>query len=163
MKLRFIGFAAASGRVGMVYMEDGQLVCWKMSSLAATCPEAAAAYAAKLIARYTPDWVILEDAEQARCKGKRTKRLIAAMARVAQKSAANVMIVQRRQPFKNKYEEAEALTRKHPELSAIALKRRRVFDLEPRATVVFEAVALIETAQKRSVLDYPEAMGRKAL
>jgi len=143
----------------MVCFDGHQLLFWKMTSKGAKRPDAAAAFAKKMIDRYAPDWVIFEDPKMARCKGENTKQLISAMIKVARHSQANCMVVERVQGFKNKYEEADALIKKHPKLHAVAIKRDRAFDLEPRATVVFEAVALAEAAQRRPVTDLAAAMG----
>ena len=143
----------------MVCLDGDKLIFWKMTSKGTKRPDAAAAYARKMVDLYTPDWVIVEDPKMARFKGEKTKQLITAMTKVARKSQANCMVVERRQDFKNKYEEADALIEKHPKLNAIAIRRDRAFDLEPRATVVFEAVALAEAAQARSLIDFAAAMG----
>lgn len=79
----------------MVCLDGEELSFWKMTSKGAKRPDGAAAYAKKMIDRYTPDWVIFEDPQTARCKGEKTKQLIDAMTKVARQSQANCMVVER--------------------------------------------------------------------
>ena len=48
----------------------------------------------------------------------------------------------REQAYANKYEEAEAIAGRYPELQTWLPKKRRFFENEPRSTVIFEAMAL---------------------
>ena len=154
-----IAFGAASGRIGMICLDGDELAFWKMSKKAATSKQAAAAYAHTMLERYNPDWVILEDTTKAQRKGANTKALIAGMVEASRQSQANCMVVERPREFRNKYQEAEALMEKYPLLRAIPIARARVYDIEPRRTVVFEAVALAEAAQGRSAIEFATAMG----
>ena len=158
MKLRLIAFAAASGRIGMICLDGNELTFWKMAKKAASSPESAAAYAEKMIERYAPDWVIMEKHEEARYKGVKTKELIAAMTSVARQSQANCLVIARPRTFKNKYAEAAWLVHKHPNLYRIQIQRCNAYDVEPRATVVFEAIALADAAQSRPTTEFAAAM-----
>lgn len=159
MPARFLALAAASRRVGCVYLVRGQLTDWRMSDKAAKSPELAAAQATAWIAQLPPDVVVTERTEEAARKGDRTKAIIDAMAQAARETRVLSVTVVRCHDYANKYEEAEALAKRYPEIRAWLPKRRRFFDNEPRNTVLFEALSLAETAARGGPLLLAGAMG----
>ena len=141
---RLLALAAASGRIGIVFFVGQQIMDWQVSNKAAKSPDAAATYLRTLIVSHRPDVVVTEQTATAFHKGERTKLLILIMAGVAADHELLDISVERPNQFKNKYDEAEMLAARYPELAAWKPKPRRFFDNEPRNTVLFEALALAD-------------------
>ncbi len=138
-----LAVAAATGRIGMVFLIGNRLMDWQISGKAAKSPALAARYAEDLIGSHRPDVFITEKIGTARNKGDHAKALVVSM---AQRAAAHELLdiaVERPHDFPNKYAEAAALIERYPEIAAWQPKRR-FFDNEPRNTVLFEALALAE-------------------
>ncbi len=154
--LRLLALATATGRVGAVCLSGGQLKDWQVSNKAARSPELAAEQLEIWIDRLTPDVVVTEAPEGAARKGDKTKALTAAMAQVAAARDLLDVAVARPRDYPNKYDEAEALALRHPEIRAWLPPKRRFFDNEPRNTVLFEALALAEEVMRGG----PEALAR---
>lgn len=140
--LRILAFAAATGRVGSVFLVGDKLIDWQMSSKAAECGVEAANHAQVLINDLMPDVVVTEEPESARNKGKLTLDVIAAIARTAEHNHLLDVSVPREHRYPNKYAEADALVEQYPELAPWKPMKRRFYDNEPRNTVLFEALAL---------------------
>lgn len=140
--LRLLAFAAATGRVGSVFLVGDRLLDWQISDKAADSSMEAAAFAQSLINDLTPDVVVTEELEMAGHKGKRTLDLIAAIARTAEHNHLLDVSVPHGHRYPNKYAEADALAEQYPELLPWKPVKRRFYDNEPRNTVIFEALAL---------------------
>lgn len=147
--LRVLSFAAATGRVGSVFLIGDRLMDWQMSKKAAESGAEAAAFALRLIDDLTPDVVVTEELETARHKGKHTLALIAAIAQMAESSDLIDVSVPREHRYPNKYVEADALVECYPELAPWKPAKRQFFDNEPHRTVLFEALALAENMIER--------------
>ena len=142
--LRVLAFAAATGRVGSVFLIGDKLVDWNISNKAADSGVEAAAHAQALINDLMPDVVVTEEPETASHKGKHTLALIAAIARTAEHNHLIDVSVPREHRYPNKYVEADALVDQYPELAPWKPMKRRFYDNEPRNTVLFEALALAD-------------------
>lgn len=140
--LRVLAFAAATGRVGSVFLVGGKLVDWHISNKAADSGIEAAGHAQALINDLLPDVVVTEELETAKHKGKNTMAVIAAIARTAQHNHLLDVSVPHEHRYPNKYAEADALVEQYPELAPWKPMKRRFYDNEPRNTVLFEALAL---------------------
>lgn len=140
--LRVLAFAAASGRVGSVFLVGDRLVDWCMSNKAAESGIEAAGHAQALINDLMPDVVVTEEPESTCHKGKHTLELINAIARTAEHNGLLEVSVPREHRYPNKYAEADALVERYPELAPWKPVKRRFYDNEPRNTVLFEALAL---------------------
>ncbi|PWE34093.1 hypothetical protein DDZ14_02745 [Maritimibacter sp. 55A14] len=147
---RFLGIAAASGRVGCVYVIHGRLRDWQISGTASRSPEDAAMHAQRWITRLEPEAVVTEKITKTSHKGEKTRAIIAAMADTAAQFHVYDISVARVQSYRNKYEEAAALAELYPEIKDWLPPERRFYDNEPRNTVLFEALALVH-----KVLDDP--------
>jgi hypothetical protein len=145
--LRVLAFAAATGRVGSVFLIGDQLVDWHISNKAAESGVEAAGHAQALINDLMPDVVVTEELETANHKSKHTLDLIAAIARTAEHNHLLDLSVPREHRYPNKYAEADALVERYPELTPWKPMRRRFYDNEPRNTVLFEALALALSMQ----------------
>jgi hypothetical protein len=140
---RVLAVAAASGRIGMVFLIGNRLMDWQISGKAAKSPELAAHYAETLIQSRRPDVFITEEIDAAQHKGDMAKTLVAAMSAIAAEHELLDIAVDRPLDFPNKYAEAAALIERYPEIAAWR-PTRRFFDNEPRHTVLFEALALAD-------------------
>lgn len=140
--LRVLAFAAATGRVGSVFLVGDKLIDWHISNKAAENGVEAAGHAQALINDLQPDVVVTEELETAKHKGKHTLALLAAIARTAEHNDLLDVSVPRDHRFRNKYAEADALVEQFPELAPWKPVKRRFYDNEPRNTVLFEALAL---------------------
>lgn len=157
--LKMLSVAAASGRVGYVYLVGGKLKDWRMSGKAAESPSAAAEQTQKWINRLKPEVVVTEKPVEAAKKGDKTKEIIGAIASTAEHNYVLDVSVVREHGFANKYEEAEDLAKRYPEIMAWLPKKRRFFDNEPRNTVLFEALSLAETVMRGGPAALGKAMG----
>lgn len=158
-RLSYLAFAAAYARVGIVYVVGDELRYWKMSCKAACDIDSAASVAQAMIDRWQPDVVITECIDKLVHKSAMSKAITLAMARVAEDCPKLDMTVERRHAFKNKSEEARHLIEKYPPLRAVNYKSRRFFDPEPRSTVIFEALSLIESVKRGPTPQLAAALG----
>lgn len=142
-----LAVAAATGRIGMVFLIGNRLMDWQITGKAAKSPELAARYAETLIRSHRPDVFITEKIDVARNKGDKAKALVASMAATAAEHELLDIAVERPHDFPNKYAEAAMLIHRYPEIAAWQ-PRRRFFDNEPRNTVLFEALALADRVFK---------------
>jgi len=98
-----------------------------------------------LIDTLQPKVVVTEKCDEASKKGWRAKRLISAIAERASHNYVLDVSVQRPRTFPSKYEEAEALVSRHPDLTGyLPERKRRFYEFEPRNMIIFEALALAE-------------------
>jgi hypothetical protein len=144
---RVLAVAAATGRIGMVFLIGNRLMDWQISGKAAKSPEHAVRYTETLIRSHRPDVFISEKIDVARNKGDKAKALITSMAATAAEHELLDIAVERPHDFSNKYAEAAMLIERYPEIAAWQ-PRRRFFDNEPRNTVLFEALALALAVQR---------------
>ncbi len=157
--LRILAIAAATGRVGYVYLVGGKLKDWRISRKAARSPVDAAEQAQRWINRLKPEVVVTEKTETAAKKSTKTKEIIHAIARTAAHNYVLDVSVAREHDYANKYEEAAALGKQHPEIAPWVPKKRRFFDTEPRSTVLFEALSLAGSVMRSGPAGLGAAMG----
>ena len=139
---KVLSIAVATGRIGYVNLIGDKLKDWGLSRKASKTPALAAAQAEQWIAYLAPDVIVTEIVPKTSTKSVKTRALIEAIQNVAAKAKLLDVHVPRIQLHKNKYEEAEQLAERYPELSLWVPKPRRIWEPEPRATVLFEALAL---------------------
>ena len=142
---RILALAARYGRIAFVYIKNGQPKDWALSCKGYRTSRNAAGMTGSWIAKYDPDVIILEDPALTRRKGRNTKARLRSMLRVAEKSSALVTKAHRVQHYKNAYVEARALAEAYPQMDN-KLPVRRFYDTEPRNLVLFEAIALAQSA-----------------
>lgn len=145
---RVLAVAAATGRIGMVFLIGNRLMDWQISGKAAKSTEQATRFADAIIRSHRPDVFVTEKIDAARNKGDKAKALVAAMASIAAEHELLDIAVERPHDFPNKYAEAVVLIECYPEIAAWQ-PTRRFFDNEPRNTVLFEALALANTVLER--------------
>lgn len=157
--LRMLALAAASGRVGYVFLVGDRLKDWRISEKAAKSPTKAAEQVQTWINELKPDVIVTEKVEDAAKKGDKTKEIIGAIARTAAHNYVLDVSVTREHDHVSKYEEADALVKRFPDVTAWLPKKRRFFDNEPRNTVIFEALSLAETVLRGPTTTLASAMG----
>jgi hypothetical protein len=141
-QFRILAIAVATGRIGYVFLHAGKLKDWGLSRRASRGTKEAATQARAWITLLEPDVVVTERVAKTSTKSIKTRALIEVITRVAEDMKMQFVEVPRFQSFKNKYAEATALAERFPELTLWLPKLRRLWDPEPRSTVLFEALAL---------------------
>jgi hypothetical protein len=143
--LRVLSVAVATGRVGYVFLEGTKLLDWAVTTRISKKSSDLVGYLQELINTLKPDVVVTEKCDDDCRKGTRAKRLIASITELASHNYVLDVSVPRPRTFQSKYEEAENLVSRHPDLIGyLPEKKRRFFDFEPRNMIVFEALALAE-------------------
>jgi hypothetical protein len=141
-RLKVLAVAVATGRIGYVYLIGDRLKDWGLSRKASLSPALAAQQSEKWISEFEPDVLVTENVAATSSKSSRTRTLIESIQRVAANATLLDVSVPRVQLFKNKYEEAKHLGERFPEMSLWVPRMRRLWEPEPRTTVLFEALAL---------------------
>lgn len=159
MTLRLLAVAAATGRVGVVFLVGNRLMDWGVSDAAAKSREQATTWMQELIDVLGPDVLVTEKIQAASRKGDAARDITEALARVAADSALLNAEVVREQVYDNKYEEAEAIVRMYSDLAPWLQRRERFYDNEPRNTVLFEAMSLALSILRGPSTKLAAAMG----
>ena len=137
-----MAIAVATGRIGYVYLISDRLRDWGLSRKASINPTLAAAQTEKWIVDLNPDVLVTEKVSKISTKSFKTRSLIESVQRVAANANLLDVSVVRANIFKNKYEEAKHLGERFPEISAWVPRARRIWEPEPKNTVLFEALGL---------------------
>lgn len=143
--LKVLSVAVASGRAGFVYLQGTKLFDWGITVKGVKDPTEIAGFVQSLINELKPDVVVTEKCDEASRKGRKTRQLICAIAETASHNYVLDVSVKRARNHPSKYEEADQLVKRYPDLIGYLPKRkRRIFDFEPRNMILFEALALAE-------------------
>jgi hypothetical protein len=143
--LRALSVAVATGRVGYVFLEGTKLLDWAVTTRVSRKSGDLVGYVQELINTLKPDVVVTEKCDDDCKKGSRARKLIASITELASHNYVLDVSVPRPRDFQSKYEEAESLVSRHPDLIGyLPEKKRRFYDFEPRNMIVFEALALAE-------------------
>ena len=143
--LRVLSVAVATGKVSYVFLEGTKLLDWAVTTRVSRKSGDLVGYVQELINTLKPDVVVTEKCDDDCKKGLRAKRLIAAITELASHNYVLDVSVPRPRGFQSKYEEAESLVSRHPDLIGyLPQRKRRFYDFEPRNMIVFEALALAE-------------------
>ena len=158
--LRVLAVAVSSGKVGYVFLVGPELQDWAVTTTVSGNTTDLVAFVQELINTLKPDVVVTEKCDEHCRKGKRSRRLIAAIAELASHNYVLDVSLRRPRIFQSKYEEAQSMVKRHPDLIGYLPKRkRRFFDFEPRNMIVFEAVALAEAVNNGPPEKLAAAMG----
>ncbi|MEM9010623.1 MAG: hypothetical protein AAGE18_05300 [Pseudomonadota bacterium] len=140
-----LALAVASGRAAYVYFGDGQLCDWGTSVRATADPAEIAGFTQERINELRPDVVVTEKLDAQCRKGAKSRVLIRAITETASHNEVYDIAVPRPRDFPSKFEEAQHLAARYPEIAGyLPAQRRRIYDSEPRGMIVFEALALAE-------------------
>ncbi|MGH1576499.1 hypothetical protein [Planktotalea sp.] len=142
-----MAITASHNRIGFCFLIDKQPMDWQLAHHASKSPELTYEKAAQWFAYYQPDIIVTEDLNGSLTKGKKAQRLILAIKEAALLTDAQHIECERVQPYANKYEQIDRLCAEFPQMSAVAPKRRRIFDNEPAATTIFECLVLAKQLQ----------------
>ena len=137
---RVLALAAASGKVGYVFLIGGEPQDWGLSVKASQSPENAEVYAAKLIKQYQPDCVITEQITKYLRKSPENIALIRSFGKAM--TTQLYVEVERIQEYANKYDEMAALAEQFPQLAPWAVAKRKIWIAEHRNTIIFEALSM---------------------
>lgn len=158
--LRILSIAVASGRAGYVFLQGTRLLDWGIAVKATKTGSDMMGFVQELINELKPDVVVTEKLTAACRKGKRAKELIRSIAELPSHNMVLDVSIERPRTFPSKYEEAQHLAGKHPEVAGYLPKRkRRLFDFEPRGMVIFEALAMAEAVASGPPEQLAAAMG----
>ena len=146
MKSNTLSIAVASGRIGYVYLTDGEVRDWGISTVASRSPNTAKSKTDFLIQTYRPSLIITEKLSAHTRKSGRTIANVQAVEEAAQASDAQHIAVEHIQQHANKYLEMNALAEKHPVLAPWLPTKRKLWESEDRRSTIWEALALVEQA-----------------
>lgn len=141
-----LSIAVASGRIGYVYLSDGEVRDWGVSNVAAKSTETAKSKTDFLIENYQPSLIITEKLSAHTRKSGRTIANVQAVEEAAIASGAQHIAVEHIQLHANKYLEMDALAEKHPVLASWLPAKRKLWESEDRRASIWEALALVEQA-----------------
>ncbi|WP_298296679.1 hypothetical protein [uncultured Litoreibacter sp.] len=157
---KILAIAVASGRVGYVCLKDDQLLEWGITVKASKNTNEIVAYVQELIRAETPDVVVTEKCGKKCRKGKKSRKLINAITEIASHNELLDISVERVQHFRSKYEEADALVTRFPDLIGyLPERKRRIFEFEPRNMIIFEALSMAEQVRSGPPEALAAAMG----
>lgn len=155
---RVVGFAVGTGKIGLAYLVDGELMDWRLSIKASRSFDKAFNQALAWINYYSPEVVVLEEIAPDTRKGAHTRSLLLAIESAA--NNANVEHVRIPRPVigPNKYAEAAALAEEFPQIGQWLPRPRRLWETEPLGTIYFEALSLVWSWWKTSGRGAQEAL-----
>ncbi|MEH6727613.1 MAG: hypothetical protein V7703_15765 [Hyphomicrobiales bacterium] len=139
---KVLGIAVATGKVGYALLEGERLIDWGLSKVASKSPAQVAAKTSYWIDLLKPEALVSEQLTKRMRKHGLTIKLLAAIAKAAEDAPVINVTVPRLRIHKNKYEEAEALARRFPELKSQLPKKPPCWLPEPRSMIFFEALTL---------------------
>lgn len=139
-----LALAAASQKMGFVFLKGTEVVDWGVARKASRDVDAAFDQATTWIDYYMPSRVVIEEIDGGTRKGKHTISLIHAFAGAATDRGVEAIATPRRRHHHNKYVEAAALAAKHPQIAPWIPKTRKAWESEPHKIIMFEALALAE-------------------
>jgi predicted metallo-beta-lactamase superfamily hydrolase len=139
--------AAATGRIGCVLLVGSNVEQCKMLRRSGLKSGIATQYARGWIRDMEPEALVTEDVGFSSRKSKTTIRNIHAIIAEGRKADLVIYPVLRTKKFKNKFDEALALAKRHPEMTEYLPKRnRKCFDTEHRKLILFEALSMAHAA-----------------
>jgi hypothetical protein len=137
-----LAIAAASTKLGHVFLIDGTPFDWGTSKESSGSPQRAYQYTQKKIAYYRPELLVTELVTDRSKKGQYSRSLIDMVAKAAQDADVQWCLVAREQKYANKYQEAQALALRFSELKASLPPPRKWWQTEDQRMIIFEALAL---------------------
>jgi len=145
-----LAISIATGRIAYVYLEKGRPVRWGMSRKATKSMQNAARIVQSWVDDCAPDLLISEDPATASHKGIHTRTLLEAIGDLFDLADGLNIRLTRVQSYQNKFEEAKALARVHPELKHLCPLQPQFWMPEPRSVSYFEALSFVEQLKTKS-------------
>lgn len=143
---RILAVAARTERIGCVVVESGDLVFWEGSAEMAKDAEGAAKQLRAWIHEFQPDVVVSENPDAAGKKSGVQIPNLRAFVEVGRDEQAINLVVRRKRPFQNVYDEAKRLAEEFPDFEGIVPEKPPIWGKEPYNLVFFEALALMRDA-----------------
>jgi len=140
---RTLSVAVSTGRMAAVFLEDNTVVAWRMSQKAAQNTEDGAAILKSWLEDFEPDLTISEDHRASR-KGVCAKATLETVERVLEAHDGLHVLLPRRQVYQDKYEEANALAKRYPQVRKLLPTKPPIWLPEPRRMSYFEALSFVE-------------------
>ena len=137
-----LSVAAATGKIGYVFLIDGEPYDWGVSPKASRSPKLTHQHVTEWIDYYQPQLLVTERVGPQSRKKDVTRALVNTIWKAGQDAEIKWACVDRIQKYQNKYVEAEALAVRFPELTAWLPKTRRLWESEPRRIIIFEALSM---------------------
>ena len=138
-----MAIAVASNKIGYVFMMDGEVKDWGLSSTAAKSPEAAVAKVKYWLDFYQPNLIVTEKLSPHTRKSGRTICNVNIIADMADKYDEHHIQVERVQTYPSKYDEIDDLAVRFSVLESWKPERRKPWQSEAKNTIIFEALALL--------------------
>ena len=142
--LRVLAVAATSRRIGYVFLIGNRLMEWRMAGKPARSRIRAAGALQELINTFHPNVLITEKLKPSDRKGLRARRITEALQRTAAENYILDVSVRRHSGYANKYEEIDVLVQNYPAIKPWAPRKRKHYENEPPAMVLFDALAIAD-------------------
>ena len=139
---KMLSVAVAAGKVGMVYMIDGELMDWEFSSKASHSIPQMQKKIEQWINYYQPDLLVTEKIDKHSRKAKPTRALIAQLIATSEQLKTRVVTVERYSTYANKYDEIKELAMQFPQVAELAPEQPPIWMPEPKTTIYFEALSM---------------------
>jgi hypothetical protein len=144
---RVLAIAAHSGAIAWVLLIDDRIKARMVSQTASQPPTAARSFIRTAIAMHKPDFVVLENPNgKTRKKGMSIANLKIISHDLADQGIKHVL-ADRKHSFNDKYEEAQDLANRHPELRCELGRKPRRWEKDPKEMLFFEAVSMARVVQ----------------
>lgn len=146
----YVALAASSGKVGLVCLEDTELLDWEISIAASQSVDGAFEQATYWLRYYRPEVVITEDIPEHSRKGDNTRAVVEAIRAAADDLEIPWVEVVPVKRFDNKFKAAAHIATEYPQLAPWLPEPRRPWEAEDRKIILFEAITLwLEYAKVR--------------
>lgn len=140
---KYLGISVASLRIAYVLMTGDRIKEWKKSRKSTTTVPRARSYVRLAVEKHKPTFVVLEDPNGKTRKRGRSLEILHALSQDLKDSGQTHLLVDRVHGYVNKYEEAAALAKAHPELKCELPEKPKFYDNEPPRMAYFEALSMI--------------------
>ncbi len=137
-----LALAAASTKLGHVFLIDGTPFDWGSSKDASDSPRQAYDFAAKKIKYYRPELLVTELVTDDSKKGQYSRSLINQIMKAAQDNDIPWSLVTRQHAYANKFQEAHTLAERFPELKATLPPKRHWRQTEDQRMIILRRCRL---------------------
>lgn len=138
-----LSIAVASGKIGYVFLIDGELCNWGVVTKASRSTTSAVTKLKSWLDYFEPDLVVMERLTPQTRKSGQTIKNIKAMQEQLQKRTVKLKLVERLHDYANKYDEASALAERFPKAKAWLVPPRKLWEAEHRHTLIWEALGSV--------------------
>ena len=148
-----LAFAVSAGQLAYMMLEAGQPTRWHLWRIVGGDAPLARHRARVVIAETAPDLVVIEDPFNGCLKRGQSYAILLSLAQAVEDEPVRSARIRRTSPYANRYEEAQALCDRFPLLSPWRPEKPFFYEPEPRALLIFDALALAV-----AVVDAPESL-----